>query len=344
MNTPLVLALSLMSALVPLWTSRAAAADLPTTNTVSATNPPQPVLVVSRGVPAHDPSTIVKCKDEYWVFYSGRGVPSYHSKDLVKWERGPVVFTNTLAWATNAVPGNRRNDFWAPDVIHHGNQYYLYYSVSTFGRNTSAIGVATNPTLDPNDPAYHWTDGGLVIQSGPRDDFNTIDPAVTEDANGGLWLSFGSFWSGIKLIKLDSTSGKRITPDSTIYPLAHYNSIEASYIYRHGGHYYLFVNWGMCCRGPNSTYNIRIGRSDVITGPYRDKAGVDLLSGGGTLFLDSNGPLIGPGHAGIIPVDGTNWFSCHLESGTGTRAGGSPLAMGQLQWGPDDWPYLLPVN
>lgn len=295
----------------------------------------------SRRVRVHDPSTIVKCKDEYWLFYTGRGVRSYYSKDLVDWERGPVVFTNAPSWVHEAVPANfSGRDFWAPDVIHLGDRYLLYYSASSFGKNTSAIGLATNPTLDPNDPNYHWTDQGIVVQSGTNDDFNTIDPAVCHAPDGKLWLAFGSFWSGIKLIELDPATGKRIAPDSPIYPLAHYDSIEAAYLYPHNGEFYLFVNWGMCCRGVRSTYNIRVGRSEKITGPYRDKNGVDLLLGGGTLVLESHGPFIGPGHAGIITVSNTNWFSCHFYDGT--RRGASTLAILPLRWSPDGWPEVGP--
>jgi arabinan endo-1,5-alpha-L-arabinosidase len=294
---------------------------------------------VIQNVTLHDPSTIVKCKDEFWIFYTGRGVPSYHSKDLVKWERGPAVFTNAPGWVAENVPANRRLDYWAPDVARVGGRYLLYYSASSFGKNTSGIGLASNPTLDPNDPAYHWTDEGLVIKSGTNDDFNALDPAIFHDADDSLWLAFGSFWSGIRMIQLDRDSGQRITPDFPVFSLAHYDSIEASYIYQDGGYYYLFVDWGMCCRGANSTYNIRLGRSRKVTGPYLDKDGVNMLYGGGSLFLDSTGPLIGPGHAGIIVDNGTNWFSCHFEA-DGTPRRGSVLAIVPLRWNADGWPEL----
>jgi arabinan endo-1,5-alpha-L-arabinosidase len=294
---------------------------------------------------AHDPSTIIKCKDEFWFFYTGRGVPSWHSKDLVNWERGPSVFTNAPSWVAKAVPANRGMGYWAPDVAYVKGRYLLYYSASSFGKNVSGIGLVTSPTLDPNDPAFHWTDQGLVVASTATDDFNTIDPAIFHDAKGSLWLTFGSFWSGIKMIQLDPKTGKRIAPDSPILSLAHYNSIEASYLYQHGGYYYLFVNWGMCCRGANSTYNIRVGRSKKITGPYLDREGKDMLVGGGTLFLDSTKPYIGPGHAGIIVDHGTNWFSCHYEaapgpSTPGQRRGGSPLAVMPMHWTKDKWPEV----
>ena len=125
-------------------------------------------------------------------------MPSIHSTDMVNWIAGPRTFAMPPAWVAQAVPGNRGSNFWAPDVIKISDRYMLFFSASTFGRNTSAIGVMTNPTLDPNDPAYHWTDGGLVVQSHQGDNFNSIDPAALHDADGKLWLSLGSFWTGIK--------------------------------------------------------------------------------------------------------------------------------------------------
>ena len=311
------------------------------TNNFTPDSPPAAQLAPfgSRGVHVHDPSTIVKCEDEFWVFYTGRGVPSYHSKDLVKWEAGPRVFTNAPAWTDQAVPEHRDSFFWAPDIIHLDGRYLLYYAVSTFGKRVSAIGLATNPTLEPSDPKFQWTDCGLIIQSTETNDFNTIDPAVSQDADGRLWLAFGSFWSGIKLTELDPKTGKRIAPDSPVYSLAYNDSIEASYIYRHDGYYYLFVNWGFCCRGTNSTYEIRTGRSKKITGPYFDADGLDLLANGGTAFLKTSGPFIGPGHAGIISENGLNWFSCHFYDGT--RRGLSTFAILPLEWQTNGWPQII---
>jgi arabinan endo-1,5-alpha-L-arabinosidase len=292
----------------------------------------------SRGIGVHDPSTIVECNDEYWVFFTGRNTPSIHSKDLVTWARGPLANSTPPAWVKEAVPQNRGNDFWAPDVIKVGNQYLLFFSASSFGKNTSAIGVATNPTLDPNSPAYKWTDGGVVVQSHENDDFNTIDPAGFLDTDGKLWLTFGSFWSGIKLIELDPATGKRVAPDSPMYSLAHWDSIEAPYIYKHDQQYYLFVSLGMCCRGVNSTYHTRVGRSDKVTGPYLDKNGKDLLLGGGTTVIDTEGPFIGPGHAGILEHEGKFWFSCHFYDAT--ARGMSKLAIRPLTWSADGWPVI----
>ncbi|HYA79052.1 MAG TPA: arabinan endo-1,5-alpha-L-arabinosidase [Candidatus Nitrosopolaris sp.] len=309
---------------------------------VSATSPgpaTEPVIFGGRQVRAHDPSAIVKCQDEYWIFYTGRGIPSYRSKDLVKWEAGPAVFTNAPDWIAQAVPANRWMNYWAPDVIHWRDQYLLYYAVSTFGKNQSAIGLATNPTLDPAAPRFHWADQGIVVQSTNTDNFNAIDPAVSQDADGNLWLAFGSFWSGIKMIQLDPNTGKRIATNSPMYSLAFNDSIEASYIHHYGKFYYLFVNWGRCCRGTNSTYEIRVGRSRKITGPYLDQAGTDLMTGGGSPFLKTTGPFIGPGQVGIFSEGGTDWLSCHFYDGT--ESGRPTLAILPLRWNTSGWPEIV---
>ncbi|HKW29669.1 MAG TPA: arabinan endo-1,5-alpha-L-arabinosidase [Verrucomicrobiae bacterium] len=292
----------------------------------------------NRDVRVHDPSAITKCKDEYWVFFTGRGIPSYHSMDMIKWEHGPAVFTNAPAWTAKAVPRNHWIYYWAPNIIRLGDRYLLYYAVSSFGRNDSAIGLATNPTLDPADPGFKWSDQGLVVQSTSKDDFNAIDPAASLDAQGRLWLAFGSFWSGIKLVQLDPGTGKRITPNSPMYSLAFNDSIEASYIYHHRGFYYLFVNWGLCCRGTNSTYEIRVGRSRQITGPYLDKGGADLVTGGGSSFLSTHAPFIGPGQSGVFSENGVDWFSCHFYNGL--DHGQSMLAILPLGWDTNGWPEI----
>ena len=285
----------------------------------------------------HDPSTIVKCGQEYWLFATGPGVASWRSKDLNHWERAPRVFATPPTWITNIV-GDQRGYFWAPDVIYYNGRYWVYYSVSKFGLNTSAIALASNPTLEPNDPSFKWTDHGPVIESRKGDNFNAIDPALIKTSDGALWMSFGSFWSGIKLIELDPATGKRRGTNSPMHSLAHTEAIEAPFIYRREGFYYLFVNWDRCCRGTNSTYNIRVGRGQKVTGPYLDREGKDLASGGGTLVLGSDGAFNGPGHAGIFEENGKSWFSCHFYDGT--DRGASKLAIRPMRWAADGWPLI----
>ena len=295
----------------------------------------------SRGVNIHDPSTIVKCKDTYWIFYTGGRTPSYYSKDLVTWQRGPAVFQNAEApaWQTEAVPNNRRMDFWAPDIVYLNGKYLLFFSVSSFGVNTSAIGVTTNTTLDPNDPAYEWTEAKLVVTSDPNCDYNAIDPGVIVDQQGRLWMSFGSFWSGIQLIELNPDTGERIAEDSPMTKLAYNASIEAPHIYYHDGYYYLLLDWGMCCRGVRSTYEMRMGRSKEITGPYLDKEGKDMLDNGGTPLLATDGAFIGPGHPGIYKDGDKYIMGMHFYNGA--RNGASQYAIRPLKWDSDGWPVIV---
>src|SRR5579883_3047616 len=259
----------------------------------------------------HDPSRIVKCNGKYFLYCTGPDCPMRYSTDLVHWEVGPAVLKEIPAWARQAVPGNKGDWVWAPDVIFLNGKYCLFYAFSTFGRKISVIGLATSPTLDPSSPGYHWTDQGMVVSSNDTSDFNAIDPCPVLDEHGDLWLSFGSwFGQGIVLVKLDKTTMK---PVSDYYSLARKQSTgpEASYIYRHRGYYYLFENEGFCCRGVNSTYQIMMGRSKAITGPYLDKQGKSLDDGGGTLFLGTEGVRIGPGCIGILSEGGLDRFSYH---------------------------------
>ncbi len=283
----------------------------------------------------HDPSTVIKCKNLYYIFGTGQGILSKSSPDHVFWTGGPSVFASPPPWTTNAVPGFT-GFFWAPDIIFLNNQYYLYYAVSTFGSQVSAIGLATNPTLDPGDPSYLWTDQGVVIQSSNGSLYNTIDPSVTFDASGRLWMSFGSYWQGIYLIQLDLTTGKRVTNPLALAHLANNSSIEASCIFQRNGYYYLFVDWGTCCSGVDSTYNIRVGRSTSINGTYLDRSGVNMLNSGGSLFLQGTGKYIGPGHMGILSDNGTNCFTYHYYDAN--NFGTPTLDVEPLSWTSDNWP------
>ena len=158
------------------------------------------------------------------------------------------------------------------------------------------------------------------------------------DADGRLWLAFGSYWRGIFLTELNPQTGRRIGTNSPLHQLAWNDSIKAACLTRHGHFYYLFVNWGQSCQGTNSTYEVRVGRAEKITGPYLDRAGKKLADGGGTPFLQSSGRFIGPGHIGIVDdgnATGPTWFSYHYYDAD--TQGKSRLALGKIDW-PDGWP------
>ncbi|HTV41983.1 MAG TPA: arabinan endo-1,5-alpha-L-arabinosidase [Candidatus Sulfotelmatobacter sp.] len=281
----------------------------------------------------HDPSTIIKDSNHYYVFGTGQGILDKSSPDLIHWTELAPIFVEPPAWTRKAVP-DFHGVFWAPDIIHVNGKFLLYYAVSTWGQQVSAIGLATSPTLDQSSPDYHWTDRGMVIGSTNGGDYNTIDPSVMQDDDGKLWLAFGSYWKGIYLTELDPQTGMRAA-DPAVYPVAWNYSIEASCLTRHKNYYYLFVDWGQCCEGTNSTYEVRVGRATKVTGPYLDRKGKNLEDGGGSKFLVSTGRFIGPGHIGILKEDDTIWFSYHYYDAA--TAGRSRLAVAKLAW-KDGWP------
>jgi arabinan endo-1,5-alpha-L-arabinosidase len=221
--------------------------------------------------------------------------------------------------------------------------------VSTFGSNRSAIGLATNETLDPAAPNYRWRDQGPVVESTRDSDFNAIDPNHVVDREGRHWLSLGSFWTGIKLFELDPATGKLLRPTAKPIALASRPvpkgapaASEAPFIVTRPDHYYLFVSYDYCCKGVQSTYYLVVGRAKKITGPYVGKDGSKLLEGGGSVFLrEDSSPqrFRGPGHNGFLhDNDGRNWFVYHAYDRE--NEGKSMLRIAGLKWDEDGWPEL----
>jgi arabinan endo-1,5-alpha-L-arabinosidase len=267
----------------------------------------------------HDPS-IGREGQAYYVYATTSNAeegqfPIRCSSDLLAWRLCGHIFDRIPAWIHAASPTTK--ELWAPDISFFQGKYHLYYAYSAFGVNTSGIALATNVTLDPKSPRYHWNDEGLVLQSTPSDDFNAIDPNIVLDERGQPWLSFGSFWGGIKMRRIDPVTGKPPASDPEIYSLAarvrpehaepakpglppDWQAIEAPFVVRHEGYYYLFVSFDLCCRGTKSSYRTMVGRSRRVTGPYLDAEGKAMLQGGGTQLLAPNSRWLGPGGESVL--------------------------------------------
>ncbi len=307
---------------------------------------PPHVLELFGDLRVHDPA-IIREADTFYLFCTGSRwgsgiIPIRCSKDLYNWTRCGQVFDTLPAWATKEIAGAR--GAWAPDISYYRGKYHLYYSISRFGRNDSAIGLATNKTLDPNHPDYKWLDEGLVVRSREgRDDWNAIDPQLVIEDERNVWLCWGSFWGGIMMRRIDPQTGKLHTTDTTLHNLARRprsepaeeGAIEAPFIIRHGGWWYLFVSFDACCRGVNSTYNIRVGRSRDVAGPYVDRAGVPMLDGGGTLVLEATTPhWRGPGHQAVLQDRSGDHLVFHAYNG---QTGRPELKISTMQW-QNGWP------
>ncbi|MEP7145159.1 MAG: arabinan endo-1,5-alpha-L-arabinosidase [Ferruginibacter sp.] len=315
-----------------------------TTNLFAQTRP----LINDTLIPVHDP-VILRQDSTYYIFCTGQGIAVFSSGDMKHWKQEKPVFDKAPPWAVKAITGFTGH-VWAPDISFHNGQYYLYYSVSAFGKNTSCIGVATNRTLDPSSGDFKWTDHGKVIQSVPgRDMWNAIDPNLIVDENQIPWLVFGSFWNGMKMVKLNSdltavaqpetwytvASRKRdnILPDSVAGDAA----IEAPFIYKHGNYYYLFVSFDYCCRGEKSTYRMMVGRSEKVYGPYVDRDGVPMNLGGGSLVLEGNKNWYGVGHNAVAAFNGVDYLVYHAYDAN--DYGRSKLQIEKITW-VNDWPVV----
>lgn len=312
----------------------------------------------AQSISVHDP-VMAKQNDTYYIFCTGRGISVWSSADMKEWKREQPVFSEPPKWAVEAVNGFRGH-IWAPDISFFNGKYYLYYSVSAFGKNTSCIGLATNKTLDPYDPEFRWEDHGKVIQSFPgKTNWNAIDPNLIVASDGTPFLSFGSFWDGLKMVKLnlDATSpaedleniptiASRKRESSEFNPPAidnnpkdaGGNAIEAPFIFKKGIFYYLFASIDYCCKGVNSTYKMIVGRSETIPGPYLDKEGKPMNSGGGTILLQGNENWFGVGHNSTYTFNGTDYIIFH---GYDASDEGKPkLIIKKLNWDKDGWPVV----
>ncbi|MDT3401473.1 arabinan endo-1,5-alpha-L-arabinosidase [Mucilaginibacter terrae] len=309
-------------------------------------------------ISVHDP-VMIKQDSVFYLFCTGMGIASWSSADMVHWKQEKPVFATPQQWAVEAVPGFKGH-IWAPDISYHNGLYYLYYSVSAFGKNTSCIGVATNPTLNTESPAFKWTDHGKLIQSIPgKTNWNAIDPNLAEGKNETPYLTFGSFWGGLKIVKLNKdrlsvakhsdklrTVATRVKDDGSRFNApaiddnprdAGGNAIEAPFIFKKDNYYYLFASIDYCCKGPKSTYKMIVARCKNVRGPYLDNNGQRMDRGGGTVVRKGNKDWYGVGHNGVCSADGNDYLVYHGYDAA--DKGKSKLIINKIDW-QNGWPVI----
>jgi len=273
---------------------------------------------------AHDPSRMTQNVDgRYWIFTTGNGIYAMSAADVlftsgVRAENTVFKAGTWPSWINSYVSGFGGN-FWAPDVIKIGSTFYCYYACAGTGA-PACIGLATATNL-----AGPWTDKGLIFAGN-----NAIDPAPI--INGSyMYLAYGNWQSGIDLIELSPSTGKRL--NTYLWHLIPNRQVEGPYIMKNGSYFYLFFQSGLCCNGCSSTYYVRVGRSTSIFGPYVDKNGVTLSSGGGTTFLvNKSSNIVGPGHVGY----GCGKLTFHFYNANANCA--PQLRIRNMTWGSDGWP------
>jgi len=290
--------------------------------------------------PAPDPD-FAREGDWYYAYTTGPGVPILRSQDLSHWESAGSVFDDPHpAWLDAYEWVGPDDALGAPDVEWFGDRWHLYYHSHMFTTNNAVTGHASNVTLDPDDPDYEWIDDGLIMSSSAdEDDYSVLDANATVDEDGVPWMSFGSFWTGIQLVELDPETGAPV-PDAPFTVLAirdpWFKGVEASSMAFRDGYWYLFVSWGFCCQGVDTQYEIRVGRSADITGPYVDVAGTPMLEDAGHLLLGAHEQVRGPGSGDVLVTDDDSWLIHHWYDGD--NDGEVTLGVRPLLWSPDGWP------
>jgi arabinan endo-1,5-alpha-L-arabinosidase len=299
----------------------------------------------------HDPS-IIRQNSTYYVFSTdasatqGGFIPIRCSTDKISWSACGYVFSTLPAWTASAVPG--ATEIWAPDISYFNGVYHLYYAVSTFGSNVSAIGLVTTPTLDQTSASYKWTDQGQVLASSTTNSFNAIDPNILVDATGAVWLQYGSFWNGIYQQQIDPATGQVLT-GGTIYHLAQRattvanDPVEGASLVYEGGYYYLFVSWDYCCQTnpAQSNYKIVVGRGTTPNGPFLDQSGVDMAQGGGTILLQGNGTTWSAPGGQTAYIDAQNGDLIVFHALNLQQNGLDYLFVNSLAW-QNGWPVIQP--
>jgi arabinan endo-1,5-alpha-L-arabinosidase len=268
----------------------------------------------------HDPSTIMECDGKYYTFGTGGG--GLISEDGWTWNSGAVR------------PGGGA----APDAIKIGDRYLVTYGATgggLGGGHNGRILTMWNKTLDPKSPDFKYSEAVVVASSDGIEDNDAIDPGLLLDpTDGRLWLSYGTYFGFIRLVELDPKTGKRVEGNKALNIAI---DCEATTMMYRDGWYYLLGTHGTCCDGANSTYNIVVGRSKKVTGPYLDNMDRDMLKGGGKMVLAAGGRVTGPGHFGhVVLGDGVEKMSCHFEADL-DLSGRSTLGIRPLLW-KNGWP------
>lgn len=288
----------------------------------------------------HDP-VMIKGGDWYYVF--GTGLSSKKSTDKINWVNDDGVFANgeVLDWWKKEIP-EQKGILWAPDIHFRDGKYHLYYSVSAWMNFNSSIGYATNVTLDKTNPNYKWVDHGLVISfKNGGEGVNVIDPNVFINQDGSTWLLYGSYQQGLRMVELNPETGKLMVENPTLIKLTSHLG-EGVFLIKGPDYYYIFASRGICCKGIESNYQIVMGRSKNIEGPYLNKEGKSWVEDNYSLFLAGNEKEPGRGHNGFFNENETTFITYHAY--TRSADGKSLLNIKALYLTNDNWPTIEITN
>jgi arabinan endo-1,5-alpha-L-arabinosidase len=317
--------------------------------TAASTNPLAVYQLQGAVTLVHDP-TIIRQGSTYYVLSTDPGLtngqvgylPILTSTDQINWTRSGQVFNTLPAWASAY-----NNVLWAPDVSFFNGVYHVYYTVSSFGTNNSAIGLATAPSM-----AGPWIDSGgpILTSSAANTSYNAIDSNILVDYGSGttvqhVWMTYGSFFGGIFQREINPLTGQLSATNTAVVQLATRpgvtgNPVEGASLVQKNGFYYLFASFGSCCNANYTTdnYEIVVGRSSSPNGPFVDQSGTSMLSGGGTVLLATGGEFTAPGGE-FVYTDATNGDLITFHALSDNQNGLDYLFVNQITW-PNNWPLI----
>ncbi|KAH6637353.1 glycosyl hydrolase [Chaetomium tenue] len=288
---------------------------------------------------SHDPSIIRRADGTYFRFSTGGRIAIHTAPSLT----GPWTYKGAALPGGSSInlPGNQ--DLWAPDVAQVGNQYYLYYSVSTFGVQNSAIGIARSSSLDVGT----WTDlGSTGVVSSAGLPYNAIDGnLVNEAGTSNYFLTFGSFWNGIHRVRMTPTKSNGAAYQVAFDP--NDTAMEGPTVFKNGDFYYLFFSKGTCCGydknrpAAGKEYRILACRSSSPVGPFVDRDGRSCRSGGGTVVLQSHNWVYGPGGQGVYqdPTNGPVLYYHYVDTRIGFGDGQKKFGWNRINFS-SGWPVV----
>jgi arabinan endo-1,5-alpha-L-arabinosidase len=317
--------------------------------TAASTNPLAVYQLQGAVTLVHDP-TIIRQGSTYYVLSTDPGLtngqvgylPILTSTDQINWTRSGQVFNTLPAWASAY-----NNVLWAPDVSFFNGVYHVYYTVSSFGTNNSAIGLATAPSM-----AGPWIDSGgpILTSSAANTSYNAIDSNILVDYGSGttvqhVWMTYGSFFGGIFQREINPLTGQLSATNTAVVQLATRpgvtgNPVEGASLVQKNGFYYLFASFGSCCNANYTTdnYEIVVGRSSSPNGPFVDQSGTSMLSGGGTVLLATGGEFTAPGGE-FVYTDAANGDLITFHALSDNQNGLDYLFVNQITW-PNNWPLI----
>lgn len=274
----------------------------------------------------HDPSALLD-SDKLWIVSGSSAVSVRTTTDLVNVVDEGQILQELPAWVATEVPDAQ--SIWSPELVHFNGFYHLYYAVSTLGSSRSCVGHATSDVLAV---ASTWSDRGPVICSKTTDDYNAIDPNVLITSDGSAWLAFGSYLSGIKIARLDSTGEQLSSEPVTIAARPDAGgALQAPALAEREGFYYLFVSFGA-----EASHRLMLGRATAIEGPYLDQSGTPLLEGGGSPLLEPDTRFRGPGSNDVFQIGAQHYSVYHAYDQE--NAPRRTLRLATLKWASDGWP------